>query len=226
MFNAKWLICQPYHCEKKLLSMRWWCLHCTRSTHSAVLSSLKQQSTCRFTQDTLSRFWANVSLLLLLNATCLEEKQQIPIIVFGVSTLTITPPMWFKTLPVLDTTASCFFPLNIHVIAQCTLKLEIIPKYYILLNQTKKFRGHQYILLTVFKTDPNLHLACLSQRACWRISQSLIVPLLLLYTNKLHSNGWNSAAVITSVNSSILAGFISTISDTVKETIFYSYWIT
>jgi hypothetical protein len=93
----------------------------TRSTHSAVLSSLKQQSTCRFTQDTLSRFWANVSLLLLLNATCLEEKQQIPIIVFGVSTLTITPPMWFKTLPVLDTTASCFFPLNIHVIAQCTL---------------------------------------------------------------------------------------------------------
>ena len=118
-----------------------------------------------------------------------------------------------------------FFPsLNIHVIAQCTLKLEIIPKYflwhYILLNQTKKFRGHQYILLTVFKTDPNLHLACLSQRACWRISQSLIVPLLLLYTNKLHSNGWNSAAVITSVNSSILAGFISTISDTVKETIF------
>ena len=61
------------------------------------------------------------------------------------------------------------------------------------------------------------HLACLSHKACSLISQRRIVPLLLLYTNKLHSWGWNSAAVITSVNSSILAGFMSTISYPIKE---------
>lgn len=49
------------------------------------------------------------------------------------------------------------------------------------------------------------------------MSHSLTVPLLLLYANVLHSMGWNSAAVITSVSSSIFAGLISTISDqTVK----------
>ena len=49
-----------------------------------------------------------------------------------------------------------------------------------------------------------------------------MVPLLLLYTNRLHSVGWNSEAVITSVNSSILAGLISTISKhLVKEKKFF-----
>jgi len=54
------------------------------------------------------------------------------------------------------------------------------------------------------------------------MSHSLIVPLLLLYTNKLHSTGWNSAAVITSVSSSIFVGLMSTISEFngVKEHIF------
>jgi hypothetical protein len=33
-------------------------------------------------QDTLSWFWANQSLLFLLNSACLEEKQQIPILKF------------------------------------------------------------------------------------------------------------------------------------------------
>ena len=33
--------------------------------------------------DTLSRFWANQSLLFLLNAVCLAEKPQIPILVFA-----------------------------------------------------------------------------------------------------------------------------------------------
>lgn len=61
----------------------------------------------------------------------------------------------------------------------------------------------------------NSLLVCLSHNADCLISQSLTVPLLLLYANVLHSMGWNSAAVITSVSSSILAGLISTISDQV-----------
>ena len=56
-------------------------------------------------------------------------------------------------------------------------------------------------------------LACLSHRAWSRMSQSRMVPLLLLYTKVLHCCGWNSAAVMTSVNSSILAGLISTMSN-------------
>ena len=56
-------------------------------------------------------------------------------------------------------------------------------------------------------------LACLSQRAWSRMSQSRMVPLLLLYTKVLHCCGWNSAAVMTSVNSSILAGLMSTMSN-------------
>ena len=42
------------------------------------------------------------------------------------------------------------------------------------------------------------------------MSHSLMVPLLELYTNRLHSLGWNSEAVITSVSSSMLAGLMST----------------
>jgi hypothetical protein len=45
-----------------------------------------------------------------------------------------------------------------------------------------------------------------------RMSATLIAPLLVLYTNVLHWVGWNSAAVMTSVNSSMFAGFMSTIS--------------
>ena len=43
-----------------------------------------------------------------------------------------------------------------------------------------------------------------------RMSHSLMVPLLELYTNRLHSFGWNSEAVMTSVSSSMLAGLMST----------------
>ncbi len=39
------------------------------------------------------------------------------------------------------------------------------------------------------------------------------MPLLLLYTNRWQCCGWNSAAVITSVRSSILAGLMSTMSE-------------
>ena len=44
------------------------------------------------------------------------------------------------------------------------------------------------------------------------MSASLMLLLELEYMNKLHCVGWNSAAVMTSVNSSILAGLMSTIS--------------
>lgn len=45
------------------------------------------------------------------------------------------------------------------------------------------------------------------------MSQRRRVPLLLLYTNKWQWCGWNSADVITSVRSSMLAGLMSTISE-------------
>ena len=53
-------------------------------------------------------------------------------------------------------------------------------------------------------------LACWSHRALSRMSASLMVPFELAYMNQLQLWGWNSAAVITSVSSSIFAGFIST----------------
>ena len=58
------------------------------------------------------------------------------------------------------------------------------------------------------------HLVCRSHSADARMSHSRIVPLLLLYTKVLQWWGWNSAAVITSVSSSMLAGLMSTISGT------------
>lgn len=44
------------------------------------------------------------------------------------------------------------------------------------------------------------------------MSLNLIVPLLELYMNRLQCCGWNSAAVMTSVSSSIFVGLISTMS--------------
>lgn len=64
----------------------------------------------------------------------------------------------------------------------------------------------------LFPTGGHLHLECRSHRAEERMSHSRMVPLLLLYTNTLHWCGWNSAAVITSVSSSMFAGLMSTMS--------------
>lgn len=44
------------------------------------------------------------------------------------------------------------------------------------------------------------------------MSASLMVPLELEYMNKLQCMGWNSAAVMTSVSSSMFTGLMSTIS--------------
>lgn len=49
------------------------------------------------------------------------------------------------------------------------------------------------------------------------MSLSLMVPLLLLYIKRLQWTGWNSAAVMTSVNSSIFTGLISTMSKQSNE---------
>mmetsp|Transcript_6889 Transcript_6889/g.13276 ORF Transcript_6889/g.13276 Transcript_6889/m.13276 type:complete len:211 (+) Transcript_6889:473-1105(+) len=53
-------------------------------------------------------------------------------------------------------------------------------------------------------------LECSSQRALLRMSASLIEPLLLLQRKVLHCVGWHTAAVMTSVSSSMLSGLIST----------------
>ena len=59
----------------------WWCQLCTRSVLLVRMyscSSLKQQSmTCCYSRTHYSWFQANPSLLLLLNAACLMEKQQL-----------------------------------------------------------------------------------------------------------------------------------------------------
>jgi hypothetical protein len=44
--------------------------------------------------DKLSRFRANPSLFLLLNAVCLVEKQQIPILVFGLTLSGLEPTIY------------------------------------------------------------------------------------------------------------------------------------
>ena len=44
--------------------------------------------------DTLYWFRANQSLLFLLNAECLEEKQQIPILVFGLTQSGLEPTIY------------------------------------------------------------------------------------------------------------------------------------
>ena len=112
MLNVQWQIFHAYQDENILMSDDEWILLCTRPTRWAGFlraSSRKQQSAGR--HATLPRHiiltLGNQSLLLLLNAACLAEKQQIPILMSLVwpgrgsnprppaleaSTLTITPP--------------------------------------------------------------------------------------------------------------------------------------
>ena len=86
LFNANSAIFQPNHGENKLtlneMMMRstlYWTNTLSWIFYSA--SSMKQQSTDRHVphSDSLSWFRANQSLLFLLNAACLVEKQQIPV---------------------------------------------------------------------------------------------------------------------------------------------------
>lgn len=54
--------------------------------------------------------------------------------------------------------------------------------------------------------------ACRSHNAESRMSASLMLLFELEYMKRLHCVGWNSAAVMTSVSSSILTGLMSTMS--------------
>ena len=66
LFNAKWAIFQVYNGEKKFHSIRWWLgPFCTRQTWLVGFT------------EKVSWFRVNQSLLFLLNAAYLAEKQQI-----------------------------------------------------------------------------------------------------------------------------------------------------
>jgi len=85
LFNAKWAIFQLYHRENNLhlgqMMMRTSILYWT-DTLSWVftLLSLCNNNPHMWSHfDTLSWFWVNQSLFLLLNSVCLMEKQQIQI---------------------------------------------------------------------------------------------------------------------------------------------------
>ena len=100
VFNAKWAICQQYHGENTLYfnemimmfalyyinTLGW--IYIVLAVSLNLSFSLKQQSVGRHVTplSTLSWFRANQSFLVLLNAVCLAEEQQIPIsIVFSLN---------------------------------------------------------------------------------------------------------------------------------------------
>jgi len=72
--------------EKSNNSKIWlWCLCCTRPTYILILLVHWKNNSAlvdMYPYSNTSQFWTNQSLLFLLNAACLTEKQQIPIIKF------------------------------------------------------------------------------------------------------------------------------------------------
>ena len=120
LFNANSVIFQLYYGENKLIfnemmmtpalyqiNMLSWIFIVLAHWNNSPRVDMSLHS------DTLFWFRANQSLIFLLNAACLAEKQQIPIlysfawpdrgsnprsIALEVSTLTITPPMWFRSI--------------------------------------------------------------------------------------------------------------------------------
>ena len=66
--------------------------------------------------------------------------------------------------------------------------------------------------------EHSVRLTCLSQSAWTRMSQRRTVPLEEANANMPQHDGWNSAAVITSVRSSMFGGFMSTMSARPGET--------
>ena len=98
VFNVKWAISQLYHGKIKLHSMKW-CLLYTRLTLNWISIVLAHWTNSlwvdmSFFSDTLFWFWINQSLLLLLKAVYLAEKQQIPIIVFDWTRSGIEPMIY------------------------------------------------------------------------------------------------------------------------------------
>ena len=88
LFSANSAIFQLYRGKNKLIFNEMMMRSALYSTNKPswifyIANSLKQQSTDRhfaLHKDTLFWFRANQSLLFLLNAACLAEKQQIPIL--------------------------------------------------------------------------------------------------------------------------------------------------
>ena len=87
MFSANSAIFQLYHGENNLIFNEMddevcFVLDQHDELDFSSASSLKQQLRIDLSLhlDTLFWFWANQSLLFLLNAVCLDEKQQIPIL--------------------------------------------------------------------------------------------------------------------------------------------------
>ena len=73
----------------------------------------------------------------------------------------------------------------------------------------------EHLSVAITERGLKCDLCCDIESTCHRVitclmSHSRMVPLLELYTKRLHSFGWNSEAVITSVSSSMLAGLMST----------------
>jgi hypothetical protein len=105
----------------------WICLLCTKLTLSWTFIVLAHWNNSphidvSLHSDTLSWFKANQSLLFLLNAACLAEKQQIPILQSSVwsdlwsnpwsttlteSTLTLTPLMWSLYIIISNKSTIC-----------------------------------------------------------------------------------------------------------------------
>ena len=79
--NAKWANFQLYHGENKLylISMRWWCPLCTRSTRFVGFAwcLLTETTVCMLLHsDTLSWFWTNCSYSLMMHALRRSSKCQ------------------------------------------------------------------------------------------------------------------------------------------------------
>ena len=102
MLCGKWTIIQQYHGENKLLVNEMIMMSALYYTNKLSLIYIvlahcnnSPQLDKSLHAGTLSRFRANQSLLLLLSAACLPEKQQIPsFIVFGFTQTGLEPTIY------------------------------------------------------------------------------------------------------------------------------------
>ena len=131
LFNTNWAIFQLYHGDNKLQFMRsWWRPLCMRPTRLVVLYSASY--------DILLRLQANQSLLLLLNASCLGQKQRIAILhVFGLT--------WQELKPTLNRTQGVHANIyTINAVLHYMHVSEINICIVIMLPYTNIFSQHTY----------------------------------------------------------------------------------
>jgi hypothetical protein len=101
LFNANSAIFHLYHGETKLIYNEMMMRHALYQTNTLswifiVLAHWNNNPQIDMSShsDTLSWFWAKQSLLFLLNAACLAEKQQIQILVFGFTQSGLEPTIY------------------------------------------------------------------------------------------------------------------------------------